>query len=474
MKAATALLVAALMVCAAALAPVDDKIERTLAKGERLDILVYGPERQALPSSHYKGMTRAERREAVHDAHIRHNMPFQEPIRKLASAAGFSIKPFWIGNVVLVKQASAALVDKLRGMQNVVRLEAVKDVAHLVQPMVNSVEDETEAKTRRAQWNIEIINAPSAWAITRGEDITLSNVDTGVRYTHVAVVGSYRGNNNGVFNHDYNWLDPSGAVVPFDNNGHGTHTMGTIVGSESSGVGVAPGAKWIAAKGCAASSCSNAHLIESMQYVLCPTTQDGSQTNCTKGADVMSNSWGGGQGSTTFKAYIEAWLEAGSIPIFSQGNAGPTCGSANSPGDLGIVIGVGSTSRTDALSSFSSRGPGQGTADFPLLKPEISAPGEAVYSSYHTSDTAYATLSGTSMACPHVTGLVGLMLSVNPALDYDQVLNILASTAVKSLPAPSGVVTTCSGIPYTTYPNYFYGHGRIDAYAAVRSAFASK
>ena len=92
----------------------------------------------------------------------------------------------------------------------------------------------------------------------RGEGIVVGNVDTGVDFDHPALVGKYRGNlGGGNFNHNYNWFDPtfvcgSPSTTPCDNNNHGTHTMGTMVGDDGAGnqIGVAPGATWVAAKGC--------------------------------------------------------------------------------------------------------------------------------------------------------------------------------------------------------------------------------
>jgi len=337
--------------------------------------------------------------------------------------------------------------------------------------MVHEITFREATTPKFLEWNIELINTPDAWNTTTGEGITVSNIDTGVLYTHEALIANYRGNNGGSFDHDYNWFDPRGVQQqPYDNNGHGTHTMGTIAGSQDTGIGVAPGSKWIAAKGCASSSCSNADLIASAEYVVCPTRQGGEEEDCTKGADLVSNSWGGGRGSSTYKTYIQAWLDAGMVPLFSQGNSGSSCSTANSPGDLGLVIGIGSTDKNDALSSFSSRGPGIGSADFPLQKPDISAPGEAVRSSYPTSNSAYASLSGTSMACPHVAGLVALMLSANPSLSVDSVREILFSTAEQDLETPKGGQTSCDGVAWDNFPSYHYGHGRIDASAAVNAA----
>jgi subtilisin family serine protease len=163
------------------------------------------------------------------------------------------------------------------------------------------------------------IAANKAWAKGhKGQGVVVANIDTGVRYTHEALVGSYRGNKGGSFDHDYSWFDPEQKdKVPTDGNGHGTaifvvnligagtHTMGTIAGSEASGVGVAPSAKWIAAKGCSTSSCSTFSLTKSAEWVgmmstpppshpaACPTRVDGTNPDCSKVPDVVNNSWGG-------------------------------------------------------------------------------------------------------------------------------------------------------------------------------------
>jgi subtilisin family serine protease len=326
------------------------------------------------------------------------------------------------------------------------------------------------------EWNIAIIRADAIWNVTKGYEVTIANIDTGVRYTHESLVRRYRGNiGAGQFIHDYNWYDPRGQITPYDNNGHGTHTMGSIVGDDLvSGIGVAPEALWIAAKGCASSSCSNADLIGSFNYLFAPTRQDGSDADPSYAPQIISNSWGGGQGSTAFLPYIEPHVEAGTVVTFSQGNSGSGCNTANSPGDLSIVIGVGSTNINDQLSSFSSRGPGVNLPNFDTQKPNIAAPGERVLSAYYTSDTAYATLSGTSMACPHVSGLLGLMYAIEPDLTVQQSRDILDSTASTSYGAPVGGLATCGGVPYTSVPNFHYGFGRIDAVNAINEILLRK
>jgi subtilisin family serine protease len=102
------------------------------------------------------------------------------------------------------------------------------------------------------------------------------------------------------------------------------------------------------------------------------------------------------------------------------------------------------------------------------VKPDISAPGSDVRSAWHTGDTAYNTISGTSMACPHAAGTTALLLARNPNLSYAQVKSLLEEHADRNL----GSATTCGGTPPTARPNNIYGHGRINARAALAAAIS--
>jgi subtilisin family serine protease len=466
----------ALFIAVASAIIIDQDIYEAFEKNEPADVFIHMPMYEPKIMSYKLTKVRSESRVLARKARAVHNAAFQPKMEAFLREQGFDFKTFWIVNSILVKSATPALIAKLQTFPEVVELELDKVTAYIVDPMVHEVEaNSVRTQDLRAEWNVNIINAPQAWGVTRGEGITVSNIDTGILHTHVALTGSYRGTlTNGSYDHHYNWFDPRGQQTPFDNNGHGTHTMGTLAGSEASGVGVAPNSKFIAAKGCASSSCATADLLASAEWVICPTRQGGTGEDCTKGADLVSNSWGGGRGSSTYKTVIEAWLDAGSVPLFSQGNSGSACSTANSPGDLGIVIGVGSTDSNDALSSFSSRGPGIGTVDHPLQKPDISAPGEAVRSAYPTSNNAYATLSGTSMACPAVAGVTALVMSANENLGPEEIRDILTSTADQGVSPPKGGQTTCSGRAWNSFPSYHYGWGRVDAFAAVSEALNRK
>lgn len=118
------------------------------------------------------------------------------------------------------------------------------------------------------------------------------------------------------FQNDPWWCDPDWplppecvAEYPYDPNGHGSHCMGSAVGSREAGISVAPGARWIAAKGCRDGSCFDYGLTTSMQWALCPTDLNGQNPRCEMGADVVSNSWGGPGGDTFRMDTVVAWRQ---------------------------------------------------------------------------------------------------------------------------------------------------------------------
>lgn len=297
----------------------------------------------------------------------------------------------------------------------------------------------------------------------RGEGVVVANIDTGVDYRHPALVGQYRGNLGGTFDHDYNWFDPSAVCpgdAPCDNNSHGTHTMGTMVGDDGDGnrIGVAPGATWIAAKGCESSSCSDRALLRSGEWVLAPTDLNGDNPRPELRPNVVNNSWGTNDGSDPFYAEtVAAWVAAGIFPSFSNGNAGPACRTVGAPGSYPESYGVGAFDERNRIASFSSRGPSPVDGS---IKPDIAAPGVDVRSSV---PGGYASFDGTSMAAPHLSGSVALLWSAAP----DLVGDIAATRAVLDVTAIDVADDQCGGTPED---NNVWGEGRLDAFAAVQHA----
>jgi hypothetical protein len=226
---------------------------------------------------------------------------------------------------------------------------------------------------------------------------------------------------------------------------------------------VAPDATWIAAQGCENTTCSTSDLIASAQWMLAPTDQYGQNPRPDLRPQILNNSWaGGGGGDDWYSGYTAAWRAAGIFPVFAAGNkiGGAECESISSPGDYPDVLAVGATDSSDTVAGFSRRGP---TKDG-RVKPDLSAPGVDIVSAYMGSPDRYASLQGTSMAAPHVAGLIALLWSANPTLigDYDATYALLTATTKKIDDS------RCGDSP--GQPNNLYGYGRVQAYEAMARA----
>ncbi|RHY83104.1 hypothetical protein DYB26_004850 [Aphanomyces astaci] len=367
---------------------------------------------------------------------------------ELAKAAGVEYTAYWIDTLLYIKGAKKDLVDQLSGLPSV---ESIGPVEVYDLPVIKEDGPHVAVTNSTVEWGVTIIGAPTAWARgNKGKGIVVASIDTGVRLTHETLQTNFRSANG--------WYEPSTkSKLPNDRHGHGTHVTGTIAGLN--GIGVAPEAKWIACAGCPAGSCPQTDLLACAQYITCPTDTDGNNPDCKLAPHVVNNSWGSRRnGDTWYEASIQAWRKAGIIPVFSNGNAGPGCGTVGVPGESASVIGVGATDSADLLASFSSKGP---VPNRTLIKPDVSAPGRLVRSAGSASDTAYATFSGTSMASPHVAGAVALILNANPGASYDTVYKLLATTADTASLKPSGA--NCGGVSDSKYPNNDFGYGRINA-----------
>jgi serine protease AprX len=317
------------------------------------------------------------------------------------------------------------------------------------------------------------------WALGfTGQGIVVAGADTGIRWTHTALRPHYRGWDGSTADHDYNWHDSihSGGGVcgpdslqPCDDNGHGTHTIGTAIGDDggTNQIGMAPGAKWIGCRNMDQGNGTPATYIECMEFFLAPYPVGGdpSQGDPTLAPDITTNSWGcppsEGCSAGTLQAAVEAQRAAGIMMVVAAGNSGPACATVVDPPslyDACYTVGALSTG-TDNIASFSSRGPvlidGSNR-----LKPDITAPGTSTRSSYRTSDTAYASLSGTSMATPHIAGAVALLWSARPEFRDD-----LEATEAALNSAAAHILSALCGDPGP--PNNVYGWGRVDVLAAV-------
>ncbi len=424
----------------------------------------------------------------------------KEQAEKTQSAAiaylettGLTYKSFWLANRILVEQSDKTVLTSLQQFPNVISISAQKEYI-LYEPEKAEITDETKSaqltnEPKGIEPNITHVNAPDAWALGYdGTGLIVANIDTGVRYSHQALVGSYRGNNgDGTFDHNYNWYNPYDPSdnIPRDGNGHGTHTMGTMVGDDGGAnqIGIAPGAEWMACAGCPDGSCWDVALLGCGEFIAAPTDLNGENADPDMRPNVVNNSWGdcGQTYDPWFEEVIDGWHAAGVYPVFSNGNASncsypapPGLNTVGNPARSGNVTGVGSSSRdTGTYASHSNWGPTDNpdtvnpVVGFEMLKPQVIAPGVNIRSSTPGSDTAYQSgWSGTSMSAPHVTGLVAMIMQAAPCLvgDYAAVETIIESTAIDMVYSDGSPLTP------TDFPNFATGWGEIDALAAVQLA----
>ena len=296
----------------------------------------------------------------------------------------------------------------------------------------------------------EDINAMKAWDITKGatgdKTIKIAVIDTGVEYTHpdlkaqmdvnLAELNGKPGvddDGNGYVDDIYGYDFANKDGDPADGHGHGTHCAG-VIGAGHNNIGVAGvmanvkivAIKFLSDKG----SGETIDAIAAIDYAI------------KRGVNVMSNSWGGGDKEQSLLDAITAAEQAGITFVAAAGNESNNNDSTPSyPAnyDVSNVISVGSYTSAGAKSSFSNYG---------LKTVHVTAPGSTILSTYKGS---YANLSGTSMATPHVSGVVGLLLSKEPGLTPAEIRERLIRTSTQTTKLKS---SSLSG-------------GRVDAYRAL-------
>ncbi|PRX45844.1 carboxypeptidase family protein [Nonomuraea fuscirosea] len=397
-------------------------------------------------------------------------------------AAGVKYTSYPLVNAVLVKGGTQKLALDVASIGQVAEIQASPQVA-LVEPIDEKTPDDQatrpaapkeaskEASKEAAEdgtvaWGLDAIHAPEAWAMgATGSGITVSNLDSGVQFDHPALTRQYRGRKpDGTLDHNYNWMATRGTCTgtPCDDDGHGTHTMGTMVGDDGTNhVGVAPDAQWIATNGCCESTGVES-LLKSGWWLLAPTDVNGNNPDPAKRPHVINNSWGQTlehNFDDFFRAIDEAWSAAGIFGTWSSGNSSPyaACDTVSSPGSAESAYSVGAYASDGTLALFSRKGEGEGGR----IKPEISAPGVAVTSSY--PNDGYIAMSGTSMAAPHVAGAVAALWSYDPTLigQVEETRRLLGESAVDVDD------TECGG---TAGFNNKYGEGRLDLVRLLKLA----
>ncbi len=399
----------------------------------------------------------------------------QPPLRRWLDRRGISYRPFYIVNAIVLNADRAAL-EALARRPEVDRILSNPEVA-LSLP---APEMQPQAQAASVPWGVQRVGAPQAWALGfRGQGVVVAGQDTGYDWDHPALKAQYRGWDGATASHNYHWHDAihsgggiCGPDVPYpcDDNGHGTHTMGTMVGDggPDARIGVAPEASWIGCRNMSVGVGTPATYAECFEFFLAPypVGEGPDQGDPGRAPDVINNSWtcppweGCDADHTAFlRQVVEAVQAAGILVVASAGNAGSGCSSIIDPPaefEAALTVGATSSDPEDTIASFSSRGPVGA-----LIKPDLAAPGVGVHSSYPNG--GYGSSSGTSMASPHVVGATALLISANSDLrgNVSQLEHILTHTSIPRID------TTCGGAP-DGVPNNVYGWGRLDVAAAIQ------
>ncbi|MBK8849405.1 MAG: S8 family serine peptidase [Saprospiraceae bacterium] len=345
------------------------------------------------------------------------------------------------------------------------------------------------------EWGLLKIGADSVWRMgIDGKGVVVGGQDTGYDWSVSPLKNKYKGFiNDTVANHSYNWhdaihqksplaadsLNPCGYNLkePCDDNNHGTHTMGTMVGSDTSNlIGVAPGAQWIACRNMERGNGQLSTYLECFEWFLAPTDIDGNNPDPTKAPHVINNSWycspeeGCNPGNwDALQIAVKNLKAAGVVVVVSAGNSGPGCETINAPpAHFEPSFSVGASMINDTIANFSSRGPVSIDSSY-RVKPDVVAPGRGVRSVVRGG--GFAAFNGTSMAGPHVAGLVALIISANPDLagEVTTIEEIIRQTA-----DPKFSDQDCGGVSGQLHPNAVYGYGRINAIKAVELALKTQ
>jgi len=422
--------------------------------------------------------TKMEKGRYVYDALRNKSKATQTPILQWLRDRGIEHQSFYIVNAILVK-GSREIAEALTARPDVARVEGNPQIKNtLPQPDAIAEAPSPAQRPETIEPGINYTHAPDVWALGfRGQGITVGGADTGARWTHNALKPHYRGWDGVTADHDYNWHDsihdsignPCGndSPVPCDDIGHGTHTIGTAIGDDGVGnqIGMAPSAKWIGCRNMDQGNGTPARYLECMEWFLAPYPIGGGQGDPLKAPDITSNSWhcppSEGCSVDTLQAAVEAQATAGIMTVVSADSTGPNCSTMEDPPSIyaaSYTVGALNTG-TDNIASFSSRGPvivdGSNR-----IKPDITAPGTNIRSSYSGSDSDYEILSGTSMATPHIAGAMALLWCARPELRRD----ISASRTVLNEAAFFLAYKQCGS---AGPPNNVTGWGRVDISAAV-------
>ncbi len=459
-----------------------------LFTAKKVDILIIMRDQASFRRSPYRMESKQRKgREVVNSLK---NVAFgsQQNILKMLQTSNVNYRQYWAMNAIAAFDVPAEMLKTIASRNDVRKLIANPKLRNRI-PSPRYVAQGFGAEA--AGQNIVSTGATAVWekGIT-GEGIVVAGQDTGVQWNHPALIRSYRGSAGGrrmAPDHDYNWHDAIhsgrsnpcgfGTSVPCDDDQHGTHTMGTMVGDDGGNnkVGMAPGAQWVACRNMDSGYGRPSTYIECFEWFMAPYKkgQTSLQGDPSKAPHVINNSWGcpasEGCEGREMRPVLEALKAAGIMVVVSAGNAGSGCGSINDQPatHTDVTFTVGAHNHRDGnIAGFSSRGPSVIDGG---IGPDVTAPGVSVRSTIPGDGYGEAMWSGTSMAGPHVAGAVALLWSAQPKLvgQIDMTIKILTETATAKTSSQ-----TCGGTSGSNIPNNTYGFGHLNIAKAVERALS--
>lgn len=359
------------------------------------------------------------------------NMVSAQPVNKTPVIIGFKTAPdarlikSYNGEIKHVYHHIPAIAASLP-TQAIAALQKNPNIAYVEQDFKVYAIGHGHGKPKPSQpaqtipWGVDKIGAPEVWNMGyMGANVKVAILDTGIDTEHpdLKVAGGV--------------TFVRGTKTYNDDNGHGTHVAGIIAALNNTigVVGVAPEASLYAVK-----------VLNRRGSGYVSDVIAGIEWSIDNGMQIISMSFGSTSDSTSLHNECDKANATGIVLVAAAGNNGPGEETITYPAKYSSVIAVGATNQSDEVASWSSRG----------SELELTAPGVNIYSTYKGG--TYETLSGTSMACPHVTGTIALILSKNPGLSPNEIRDILHESAVKlsaNIPDPS------------------YGYGRVDAATAI-------